>query len=271
MRSGKLPADHAVLTLRDADSGKAVTAHAGSVNYNPFRGRFVMIAEESGGSSYLGEIWYAEADTPVGPWVYARKIVTHDKYSFYNPRHHPMFDADGGKHIFFEGTYSTFFSGNDAPTPRYDYNQVMYSLDLADERVVLPVPVYEGTLSTLDAKHSDDSPGDVLFMALDRPRSGAVAVLHDRDAKGHRRLHIPEAGDAAGEQVGRAVAFYGLPASTENAASTTAALYEWTNLESGEHAYRIDKQTGPQGFQRGDRPLCRVWRYPISPRVRFAE
>ena len=30
--------------------------------------------------------WYAEADTPRGPWVYvARKIVTHDKYSFYNP------------------------------------------------------------------------------------------------------------------------------------------------------------------------------------------
>ena len=43
----------------------------------------------------LGEIWYAEADTPLGPWVYARKIVTHEKYSFYNPRHHPMFDQAG--------------------------------------------------------------------------------------------------------------------------------------------------------------------------------
>ncbi len=62
----------------------------------------------------------------------ARKIVTHDKYSFYNPKQHPMFDKDGGRFIFFEGTYTTTFSGNPIPTPRYDYNQVMYQLDLSD-------------------------------------------------------------------------------------------------------------------------------------------
>jgi hypothetical protein len=27
------------------------------------------------------------------------------------------------------------FSGTKTPTPRYDYNQVMYRLDLADERL----------------------------------------------------------------------------------------------------------------------------------------
>ena len=91
-RTSKCSQDDRVLRLRDVDSGKPVMAHAGSVAFNPFRRRFVMIAEQSGGSSALGEIWYAEADTPLGPWVYARKIVTHDKYSFYNPRHHPMFD-----------------------------------------------------------------------------------------------------------------------------------------------------------------------------------
>jgi len=269
LRTGKLPADHAVLTLRDADSGKALTAHGGSVNYNPFRGRFVMIAEESGGTSFLGEVWYAEADTPAGPWVYARKIVTHDKYSFYNPRQHPMFDADGGRRIYFEGTYSTFFSGNDAPTPRYDYNQIMYSLDLADERVVLPVPFYERTLATLDVKNTDKPRGDVLFMALDRLRSDAVAVLHDGDAKEHDRLRIADTGTPSGKQSRGEVAFYALPVSTEEAPATTIALYEWTNPETGEHAYRIDKEAGPGGFKRSDRPLCRVWRYPISPRVHF--
>ena len=90
-----------------------------------------MITVESYGStSMLGEIWYAEADTPLGPWVYARKVATHDKYSFYNPKQHPMFDKERGRIILFEGTYTTTFSGNQDPTPRYDYNQVMYQLDL---------------------------------------------------------------------------------------------------------------------------------------------
>src|SRR6185437_11783093 len=90
----------------------------------------------------LGEVWYAEADSPLGPWVYARKIVTHDKYSFYNPKQHPMFDKENGRIIYFEGTYTTTFSGNNNPTPRYDYNQVMYRLDLSDRRLNLPVAVY---------------------------------------------------------------------------------------------------------------------------------
>ena len=119
-------------------------AHGGSVYWNAYRGRWVMIAVESFGStSFLGEVWYAEADTPLGPWVYARKVVTHDKYSFYNPKQHPMFDQEGGRIIFFEGTYTTTFSGNTDPTPRYDYNQVMYRLDLSDRRLALPVAVYE--------------------------------------------------------------------------------------------------------------------------------
>ena len=37
--------------------------------------------------------------------------------------------------IFFEGTYSATFSGNPNPTPRYDYNQLMYKLDLSDPRL----------------------------------------------------------------------------------------------------------------------------------------
>ena len=42
--------------------------------------------------------------------------------------------------IYFEGTYSRTFSGNPVATPRYDYNQVMYRLDLADPRLGLPAP-----------------------------------------------------------------------------------------------------------------------------------
>ena len=94
-----------------------------------------MIACEIFGRSMLGEVWYAEADDPLGPWASAVRVVTHDKYSFYNPVHHPYFDTDGGRVIHFEGTYTTMFSGNEHPTPRYDYNQIMYRLDLSDPRL----------------------------------------------------------------------------------------------------------------------------------------
>ena len=97
-----------------------------------------MIAVQNYGTSFLGEVWYAEALTPLGPWTSGVKIVTHDKYSFYNPKQHPYFDEQEGRVIYFEGTYSHTFSGNEHPTPRYDYTQIMYRLDLADERLRLP-------------------------------------------------------------------------------------------------------------------------------------
>ena len=94
-----------------------------------------MITCELAGTSQLGETWYAEADTPLGPWAYARKVITHERYSFYNPKQHPFFDQEGGRIIYFEGTYTNTFSGNPTPTPRYEYNQVMYRLDLSDPRL----------------------------------------------------------------------------------------------------------------------------------------
>jgi hypothetical protein len=105
------------------------------VRWNLYRQRFVLIAVEIFGRSMLGEVWYSEAEKPRGPWPRARRIVTHDKYSFYNPVHHDFFDRDGGRMIYFEGTYSHTFSGRTEPTPRYDYNQIMYRLDLDDPRL----------------------------------------------------------------------------------------------------------------------------------------
>jgi len=117
--------------LRDVETGKTVLAQRGTVAWNEYRRRWVMIFCKIGGTSMLGEIWYAEARELLGPWSAARKIVTHDRYSFYNPRHHPYFDRKGGRVIYFEGTYSAAFSGNTVLTPRYDYNQIMYRLDLS--------------------------------------------------------------------------------------------------------------------------------------------
>ena len=133
--SGKIKREEACYVPLDVDSGKPIRLHRGSVAWNAHRQKWIMIAGEQGGTSMLGEIWYAEAAHPTGPWQRAKKIVTHDKYSFYNPVHHPFFDQDGGRVIYFEGTYTTTFSGNTVPTPRYDYNQIMYRLDLDDPRL----------------------------------------------------------------------------------------------------------------------------------------
>jgi hypothetical protein len=113
-----------------------VNLHRGTIRWNDFRKKWVMIAnEEFGKPSNLGEVWYLEAKHPTGPWSAAVKIVTHDGYSFYNPCHHEFLDRDGGRFIHFEGTYTTLFAKVNAPTPRYDYNQILYRLDLGDERL----------------------------------------------------------------------------------------------------------------------------------------
>jgi len=138
IKAGKIKPEEAWIKLRDVRTGKAVHAHRGSVRWNAFRKRWIMILCQAGGTSYLGEIWYAEADAPEGPWLRARKIVTHDHYSFYNPVHHAFFDQRGGRIIYFEGTYTNTFSATKVPTPRYDYNQIMYRLDLSDPRLGPP-------------------------------------------------------------------------------------------------------------------------------------
>jgi hypothetical protein len=158
--SGKMKAAESPFRLCDRDTGKPIYAHAGSVAWNDYRKRWTLLfVEQYGKSSMLGEVWYAEADDLTGPWRYAVKVATHDRMSFYNPKQHPEFARDGGRVIYFEGTYTHDFAGNPDATPRYEYNQVMYRLDLGDARTALPRPVTE----------SD-------FLALDRQMPGSISV-----------------------------------------------------------------------------------------------
>ncbi len=141
IKAGKLKPEDAWLGIKDVEGGNPVRPHRSSVAWNDFRRKWIMIVCEIGGKpSNLGEIWYAEADRLEGPWATARKIVTHDRYSFYNPKHHPFLDQQAGRMIYFEGTYTAQFSREHEKTPRYDYNQIMYRLDLSDPRLRLPDP-----------------------------------------------------------------------------------------------------------------------------------
>jgi hypothetical protein len=132
---GVMKRDESPFRLQNADDGTPIQLHGGSVNWNAYRKCFILIGLEAKGTSNLGEIWYAEATSPVGPWVKAKKIVTHNRMDFYNPLQHPFFDEDGGRIIYFEGTYTNSFSGNPEKTPGYEYNQIMYRLDLSDARL----------------------------------------------------------------------------------------------------------------------------------------
>ncbi len=134
IRDGKLRAEDARYQVRDVETGKPIEMHAGSVRWNAYRKKWVMIVSQRGGTSMLGEIWFSESEDVTGPWRAARKNVTHNRQSFYNPVHHDFLDQEGGRLIYFEGTYTNEFSGPVA-TPRYQYNQIMYRLDLSDPRL----------------------------------------------------------------------------------------------------------------------------------------
>lgn len=116
-----------------AADGATITAHTGAIGYHPWRKRWVTVFMQKGGKpSFLGEVWYAEADQPTGPWGTAVKILSHENYTFYNPRLHLEWTPGGKPWLYFEGTYTTLFTDNKAPTPRYDYNQILYRLDMDD-------------------------------------------------------------------------------------------------------------------------------------------
>jgi hypothetical protein len=118
------------------DASESIQLHRGSIRWNAYRKCWVMIANQiNGKASMLGEVWYAESASPTGPFSKAVKVLTHDRKSFYNPCQHPFLDQEDGKVIHFEGTYTADFSGNLQKTSRYEYNQMLYRLDLSDQKV----------------------------------------------------------------------------------------------------------------------------------------
>ena len=120
VQNGHLDRDESPFRLKDFESGSDVRLHRASVYWNDYRNSWVMIGNQFFGDSLLGEVWFAEAPTPEGPWENAMKVVTHhngsENYTFYNPKQHPFFDEEDGRIIYFEGTYAETFSGN--PTRR---------------------------------------------------------------------------------------------------------------------------------------------------------
>lgn len=175
---GAAPAKQAINFL-DTETGTEVPMYYNAVNWNAWRKRWIAILQRN-----PGEVWYSEADTPTGPWAYAARVAEHGDYTFYWPVSHPFFDQQGGRVIYFEGTYTSAFSGAPVKTPRYDYNQIMYRMALDDPRLFLPAPVYrlrDGRYLMRDgveATRAWNQVEEVPFFALapGRRRDGAVEI-----------------------------------------------------------------------------------------------
>jgi hypothetical protein len=218
--AGKMKASEGLFQLRSVDTDAVVKPGPGTIQWNSFRKRWVMIVKEDEGLANHGTMWFAEADTPLGPWAYAKRVLRHDKYNFYNPVQHAFFDQDGGRLIFFEGTYSDFFAAGPALTPRYNYNQIMYRLALDDSRLALPVPVYQARgpdsstcyllRDDLDAESAWDSIESVPFFAIPprAPHKGLIPIFAAINARG-----MVLSSQAFSEAGSSSPIFYALPAS----------------------------------------------------------
>jgi hypothetical protein len=264
IKAGLLQPAESWKVATDVETGRTLWLDRGSVCWNPFRHRWVMIA-----SGVPGEIWFSEADTSLGPWVYARRVLNHDHYNFYNPAQHPFFDQADGRRIYFEGTYTESFSGAKVKTPRYDYNQVMYRLNLDDPRLDLPAPVYL----------VNEAPGrQRLHLREPAAAWGWPSVVElaffgvPPERKGEGLVPIfavsPEGFLSAESRGAQAKPlFLAWPAEApadESKNEAIVPLYEFREAGGKERHYSTDPAWTKPGFSRADRPLCRVWKNPLA-------
>lgn len=260
--------------LTDIGTGKKLLAHGLAACWNAYRQRWICVYTQnwlSGPSSFLGELWYAEADTPLGPWIYSEKIVTHalpDKtYSWYNPALHPEFEKENGRVVFLEGTYTEWLSNTDIPTPTYNYNQDMYKLELDDPRIFLPVPVYRTTVFPKGYWTKANLPGpnterSIAFFAPDRPRKDTVAVYQYRDVA-HGTTVLSTDATLPAPLDGRAVAFYAYARSADIPSSASLGilpLYEFIHGTTQDRIYTTELSVEQAGYARSANPVCLVWK-----------
>lgn len=254
--------------LRDVQSGQGISAASVSVHWNAHRGRFVGIIQQKFGTSFAGEIWYAEADTPMGPWVDARKVVSHDDYTFYNPYTHPYLSTDDGRTVYFEATYTATYSGAQ-PTPRYNYNQIMYRVDTGAAALAMPVPVYDlgaalpGRLVRRQGLPAGSGPVAAAFLAPDHAGTGTVPVGWDAPATVASRKLVAGAGVVE-------TLFHALPVGATARPSSTVALYGFTHAD-GRRAWSVDAAWTAPGFQRDTSPVAYVWRNPVQVQMPVAD
>ena len=130
---------------------------SGSVSWNAWSRRYIFMSggdttaadQQAGGSMHMAFSWTLD-----GPWVNGTLVGDHNSSggSCYNGLHLPSLDQQGGRIVHLACTYTAMWSNtvlkpwvwsaclfglnahqDCAPTvPRYEYNNLVYAVDLAD-------------------------------------------------------------------------------------------------------------------------------------------
>lgn len=254
--------------VKDVETGAPVLSHHGSIFWNPYRGRWVCIRLQNWGATLVGEAWCLEGDTPLGPWVYAQKIITHawkdHAASFYMTAQLPFFDQDNGRTIYVKGSFTADFGDVKNPPPRHVYNLLLYKLELDDPRLFLPVPVWRvgGAVPSLRTKK--DIPDDVrerapLFFAPDRPRAGTVPIYRRLDAAANAEILTAEKPEGPRAEI----AFYAVPAEGPAPSKTADRLLRPLHEFVDERGLRAYSTAEAMPGHRRTRTVCRVWENPL--------
>ncbi|WP_266222440.1 hypothetical protein [Paraliomyxa miuraensis] len=253
---GLAPADRLEWHLVDVATADAFEVHEnGSTDRNEWLGRWTRLVIPKWA---LGETWLSISDTPMGPWVYATRVVVHEQYSFYNPRHHRELDQDHGRRMRFDATYTNSFSGNPDRTPRYDYNQVMMALDVDRPELQLPVPIYtseRGELGPADVVEPGDAPLVADFFAPVGAYPGTEPVWWSGPSCEPRQLVV-------GGEPETPPLFWALPVGGEG-------------NEAHVSLYAVDEGDGEPGYAvedpGGGEVIAVVWRNPIGVALPVAD
>lgn len=252
---GLAPAERLEGHIVDVESADAFEVHGnGSTDRNEHLGRWTRLVIPLWA---LGETWLAISDTPMGPWVYATRVVTHEQYTFYNPRHHRELDEGHGQRMRFDATYTNSFSGNPDRTPRYDYNQVMMAVDVDRPELRLPVPIYvseRGELGPAEVVEPGDAPLVAGFFAPVGPYPGTEPVWWSGPSCEPRQLVL-------GGEPETSPLFWALPPGAE-AHAAHVPLYA---IDQGdEPEYTLVDPGGGEAF-------AVVWRNPIEVALPVAD
>ena len=275
VQRGLIAPDESWCKLTDVETGTRVRSDTGTVYWNERRGRWISIRGETSGKTPRGEIWYFEGDTPLGPWVYGRKILTHyidssNNYSFLFPAHHPELDRSGGQVIYFDGTLTNDLAATRFPLPSYNGNRIMYRMNLDDNRLYLPVPVYRvggsvpvhRTKLALSDHVTDRTP---IFFAPDQPLPTAIYIYEYPDPE-HNTVILSASTSSPTGQPGTFVFFaISKDASIPPASSLalTVPLNEFIHQSTQTRLYTTEDTVAESGYVKSAAPVCRVWPNPI--------
>ena len=151
--------------------------------------------------------------------------------------------------------------------PRYNYNQLMYSLNLASNRLCLPVPIYGTgqansamTLRPVNRLHHSRLGCWIAFWALPQIRPGCRPVYVAPSASAGLRLVLRTPGRPL---------FYAYSIKALRAPEGLVPLEPLVNLD-GKYLYTTDGRLKIAGYHRDGKPLCLVWPRESSRAVPYA-